>query len=203
MAPHSDKKILFYKCSVFLITFVTYAAVHSCRSVWSYSKDSLKNDPETHFSSNFFGTCDLVFLLCYSMSLYLFGWIGDKIDLRLYLSIGLVGTCTAFGTLGFMKFSNYRSEPLFVLFMGLNGVFQSVGWPGCIAIMGNWFGPEKRGLIMGIWAGNPNIGNIIGYEFGSITIDHMNLGYVKNLIILINIVRIMLLCVQLYLSWYL
>lgn len=46
--------------------------------------------------------------------------------------------------------------------MGMNGMFQSVGWPGCIALMGNWFGPGKRGLIMGIWAGNPNFGNIIG-----------------------------------------
>lgn len=178
MPPPSPRRIFFYKLTVFVLTFFTYAAVHSCRSVWSYSKDNLQNDPEFHFTQDFFGTCDLVFLLCYSMSLYLFGWIGDKIDLRLYLAIGLVGTCTSFGTLGWMRFSNYRSEPLFAFFMGLNGMFQSVGWPGSIAIMGNWFGPEKRGLIMGVWSGNPNIGNIIGYEFGSITIDHMKLGYV-------------------------
>lgn len=171
---------------IFWITFFTYAAVHSCRSVWAYSKPNLKNDPEYHFSSDFFGTCDLVFLLCYSMSLYLFGWIGDKIDLRLFLSIGIVGTITSFGTLGWMRFSNFRSEPLFAFFMGLNGVFQSVGWPGCIAIMGNWFGPENRGLIMGIWSGNPNIGNIIGYEFGSITIDYMGLGYVKYFVFFIT-----------------
>ena len=60
-----------------------------------------------------------------------------------------------------------------------NGAFQSVGWPACIAIMGNWFGPENRGLIMGVWSGNPNLGNIIGYEIGTITYDHLGLGFVS------------------------
>lgn len=27
----------------------------------------------------------------------------------------------------------------------LAGLFQSTGWPGCVAAVGNWFGKSKRG----------------------------------------------------------
>lgn len=45
--------------------------------------------------------------------------------------------------------------------MSLNGFFQCTGWPGLVGIMGNWFEKGKTGLILGIWAINANIGNII------------------------------------------
>jgi len=48
-----------------------------------------------------------------------------------------------------------------MVFMCLNGFFQCTGWPGVVGIMGNWFEKGKTGLILGIWAINANIGNII------------------------------------------
>ena len=48
-----------------------------------------------------------------------------------------------------------------LIFMSLNGYFQCTGWPGVVAIMGNWFDKGKTGLILGIWAINANVGNII------------------------------------------
>jgi sugar phosphate permease len=120
------KKVFLNKLKVFWITFILYAAVHSCSSVWSYSKDNLRSDPTYSFSTNFFGTCDLAFLLAYSLSFYFFGWIGDKIDLRIFISVGLFGICMSFGALGLMRYFCYHNEPLFVFFMALNGMFQSV-----------------------------------------------------------------------------
>lgn len=44
--------------------------------------------------------------------------------------------------------------------------------------MGNWFGKGNRGILMGIWAGNSNVGDIIGLSvFGQLTIITFNLGY--------------------------
>lgn len=121
-----EKTVFWHRVKVFIITFLLYAAVHSCSSVWSYSKDSLHKDPNYSFSTTFFGTCDMTFLLCYSLSFYLFGWIGDKIDLRIFISFGLIGICLSFGSMGLMRFYGYHNEVLFAIFMGLNGVFQSV-----------------------------------------------------------------------------
>lgn len=42
------------------------------------------------------------------------------------------------------------------------GVFQSTGWPSVVAIMANWFGKGKRGLVMGIWNAHTSLGNILG-----------------------------------------
>lgn len=47
-----------------------------------------------------------------------------------------------------------------VIMMCLNGYFQSTGWPGVVGVIGNWFGKGKRGLLMGFWAVNSNVGNI-------------------------------------------
>ena len=35
-----------------------------------------------------------------------------------------------------------------------------MAWPGLISVMGNWIGPDYRGLLMGIWSGNSNFGII-------------------------------------------
>jgi OPA family glycerol-3-phosphate transporter-like MFS transporter 1/2 len=42
------------------------------------------------------------------------------------------------------------------------GLFQSTGWPSVVAIMANWFGKGKRGLVMGVWNAHTSIGNILG-----------------------------------------
>lgn len=42
------------------------------------------------------------------------------------------------------------------------GLFQSTGWPSVVAVVGNWFGKSKRGLIMGIWNAHTSVGNICG-----------------------------------------
>lgn len=44
----------------------------------------------------------------------------------------------------------------------LAGVFQSTGWPSVVAIMANWYGKGKRGLVMGIWNAHTSLGNIAG-----------------------------------------
>ena len=69
--------------------------------------------------------------------------------------------------------------------MALSGMCQSTCWPGSVAIMGNWFGKGSRGLLMGVWAGNSNFGNIIGDFIGylTITLPEPSLGWPWCLIV--------------------
>jgi OPA family glycerol-3-phosphate transporter-like MFS transporter 1/2 len=46
-------------------------------------------------------------------------------------------------------------------------MLQATGWPCVIAIMGNYYGSGKRGLIFGIWQSNTAVGNILGNAIGS------------------------------------
>ncbi|KAK1560004.1 hypothetical protein Q3G72_021048 [Acer saccharum] len=38
---------------------------------------------------------------------------------------------------------------------------MSIGWPFVVSVVGNWFGKEKRGLIMGLWNSPTSVGNIV------------------------------------------
>jgi len=44
----------------------------------------------------------------------------------------------------------------------IDGTLQSVGWAVNLAVMSNWFPKKGRGLLIGCWASNANVGDIIG-----------------------------------------
>ena len=49
----------------------------------------------------------------------------------------------------------------YLIFFAINGMFQSLGWPLVLSVMGNWFGKNNRGMLFGIFASNTNVGNIL------------------------------------------
>ncbi|GFY99692.1 major facilitator superfamily protein [Actinidia rufa] len=64
---------------------------------------------------------------------------------------------------GFGYFLGVHDFGFFLLVQLVCGLFQSIGWPCvCVAVVGNWFGKSKRGLIMGVWNSHTSVGNIIG-----------------------------------------
>ena len=73
MAISRKSRKLFYIILTFILTFMTYAAFHSCRAVWSYLKIFIKYDNDMDISDRYLGTIDLTYLLSYSLSLYAFG----------------------------------------------------------------------------------------------------------------------------------
>ncbi|KAF6159442.1 hypothetical protein GIB67_032213 [Kingdonia uniflora] len=50
----------------------------------------------------------------------------------------------------------------FLACYSLGMLFQATGWPSVVAVIGNWFGKRKMGLIMGVWNAHTSIGNISG-----------------------------------------
>ncbi|CAI9100940.1 OLC1v1038131C1 [Oldenlandia corymbosa var. corymbosa] len=108
------------------------------------------------------GELDLAFLLAYSIGMYFAGHIGDSFDLRIFLTIGMVGSGFLVIFFGLGYFLDVHSFSFYVIVQILCGLFQSIGWPCVVAVVGNWFEKSKRGLIMGIWNSHASVGNIIG-----------------------------------------
>lgn len=78
-----------------------------------------------------------------------------------------------------------------MIIFGLNGLFHSICQPANVSIMGNWYGPQDRGKIFGIWSMNQYIGNIFAAVIVSIVIyNHNNTCWIWALIIpsLFNII---------------
>lgn len=108
------------------------------------------------------GEIDVAFLACYSIGMYVAGHLGDTLDLRLFLTTGMIGSGIFVGLFGMGYFWNIHVFWFFLVMQMVAGLFQATGWPSVVAVIGNWFGKRKRGLIMGIWNAHTSVGNISG-----------------------------------------
>ncbi|KAJ6703770.1 MAJOR FACILITATOR SUPERFAMILY TRANSPORTER 16 ISOFORM B [Salix viminalis] len=108
------------------------------------------------------GELDLAFLAVYAIGMFFSGHIGDRINLRIFLTIGMVGTGIFTSLFGVGFWANVHNFYYYLIVQMLAGMFQSTGWPSVVAVVGNWFGKRKRGLIMGIWNAHTSVGNISG-----------------------------------------
>lgn len=118
--------------------------------------------PNTQDGSVLLGLLDSVFLGCYTVGLFISGYLGDKINLRFLLSAGMIGSAICMLLMGLAYPLDIHNMWYFVVLNVAFGLFQSTGWPSVVAVMGSWFGHGSRGLIMGVWNAHTSIGNILG-----------------------------------------
>ncbi|KAK1906341.1 Sugar phosphate exchanger 3 [Dissostichus eleginoides] len=172
----------------FLLTFFSYVLLHASRKTFSNVKVSISAQWTPTFTNGsaaaispgktwegnhlfadkeqatlFLGALDTIFLFSYAVGLYFSGVIGDRVNLRYVLCVGLCGSAAVefvFGTLTeWLKIYNvYLYCGLWVL----NGLLQSAVWPCVVAVMGNWFGKAGRGFVFGLWSACASVGNILG-----------------------------------------
>lgn len=186
-APSTKVRYTYYHVTTFVLTFVSYGMLHAARKVFSNVKSTIADEwsplenetfRETQPSnlwnqtrlyqspsdaSVFLGVLDAVFMFSYATGLFISGILGDRFDLRIVLCLGMVLTSImifCFGVLS--QWLGIYSIAWYISFWVLNGLAQSTAWPCVVAIMGNWFGKEGRGLIFGIWSACASVGNIIG-----------------------------------------
>lgn len=108
------------------------------------------------------GDLDLAFLFIYAMGMFFSGHLGDRMNLRIFLTVGMVGTGLFSSLFGVGYWANIHFFYYYLGVQMLAGLCQSTGWPSVVAVVGNWFGKKKRGLIMGIWNAHTSVGNITG-----------------------------------------
>ncbi|GFZ16547.1 major facilitator superfamily protein [Actinidia rufa] len=118
------------------------------------------------------GEIDVAFLACYSLGMYVAGHLGDTLDLRLFLTTGMIGSGIFVGLFGIGYFWNIHVFWFYLVMQMLAGLFQATGWPSVVAVIGNWFGKRKRGLIMGVWNAHTSVGNIIGSLLAASVLDY-------------------------------
>lgn len=118
------------------------------------------------------GELDVSFLFVYAMGMYFSGHVGDRMDLRIFLTVGMVGTGLFTALFGVGCWANVHIFYYYLIVQMMAGLFQSTGWPSVVAVVGNWFGKKKRGLIMGIWNAHTSVGNITGSLVASILLKY-------------------------------
>ncbi|KAK6936312.1 Major facilitator superfamily [Dillenia turbinata] len=118
------------------------------------------------------GDIDVAFLGMYAIGMYFSGQLGDRLNLRIFLTVGMVGTGVFTALFGAGYWLNIHTFYYFLIVQMIAGLFQSTGWPSVVAVVGNWFGKSKRGLIMGIWNAHTSVGNITGSLIASAMLQY-------------------------------
>jgi len=105
---------------IFISTYLAYAMIHSTRTAWSSSKQSLKEDMDEH-DNNFVAWVDTCFLLSYAISMKIFGVYSNKFQIQYSLGFGMVSASICFLVIYFI--CEISISKGFILFMMiLNGV---------------------------------------------------------------------------------
>ena len=108
------------------------------------------------------GGCDTIYLIFYAVGLFVSGHVADHMSLRLFLTIGMLGSGTFVALIGFAHAFAIHNLWYFYVCYAIQGIFQSTGWPAVVAVMGNWFPKNSRGVVMGVWNAHTSVGNILG-----------------------------------------
>lgn len=187
--------------ATFFLCFLGYGIFHLVRKTLSNVKSTItiewrplnvSSDPDIYAISeweshqlcknkgdcdSFAGGLDTAFLLSYSLGVYIFGILGDRMDVRFLLSGGLVVSSVALVLFAFVtEVQQWYSREFLVSVWILFGFSHGTGFPSFLHVLGNWFSPVSRGTLMGIWGATKHLGNIassylaaeflpFGYEF--------------------------------------
>ena len=168
-----------YQSLAFFLTFLSYAAYHAGRQPYSTTKSALQPPNNSTWTTSgyapfntdegsyYLGALDTTFLVAYAIGLFIAGPLGDRLNLRLFLGLGMIGSGVFLGLVGLFYYMNVHSVALFALTNLIAGFFQATGWPGCVVVMTRWFDRSHMGTVMGVWNAHSSVGNIVGKYVGA------------------------------------
>ncbi len=136
------------------IAYGTYASYYLGRVIMATAIPDLEQD--LGFSKSQLGLISTVFIWVYALSTLINGWLGDRLALRGFVFVGLVGSgvlSLLFGTLSIWL--------VLLLVWLINGYFQATGWGPTLRLLANWLTPAQRRKISGAFGSNFVLGNAI------------------------------------------
>ncbi|MBI2343959.1 MAG: MFS transporter [Deltaproteobacteria bacterium] len=146
-------------------TFIGYALFYFCRKNISIALPALGTDLElTNVQLGLFGT---MLYVVYGFGRFINGFLADKANPRYFMSVGLF-----FSALMNLFFGLSSATWCLALFWGLNGWFQSMGFPPCAKMLANWYSVSERGTNWAIWHSSHQLGGFIIAILAGFLVQH-------------------------------
>jgi OPA family glycerol-3-phosphate transporter-like MFS transporter/OPA family sugar phosphate sensor protein UhpC-like MFS transporter len=127
----------YWRLRILYSTIIGYAIFYFVRTNIGVALPAIQN--ELHISKSRLGAVLTAFGLVYGLSKFINGFVGDRVNPRYFMSLGLI--CSAAMNVGFGLSS---AVVTFAIFWLLNGWFQGMGFPPCAKSIAHWFAPGER-----------------------------------------------------------
>lgn len=151
------------KWHVFLSATIGYGLYYVCRLCLNVVKTPLVK--EGILSETELGIVGSALFFSYAVGKFINGFLADRINICVFMSVGLLFSALICITLGFKV-----SFILFIVLWALNGWFQSMGAPPSVIAITRWFSGKERGSFYGFWSASHNIGESITFIVISFTV---------------------------------
>ena len=136
-------KIKHWQRKMFWLMWITYASFYLCRVNISVALPGIMR--EFGLTKTNLGIVLGSLLAMYAIGQFINGQLGDKLNSRKIITIGLLSSAILNILFGFTG----GIIGLMVIIWGLNGYVQSMGWGPTVKAMANWFPRNVRGRISG------------------------------------------------------
>jgi len=154
----------YWRMRILYATIIGYAAFYLVRQNLSMAIPGIGE--EFGYTKLDLGWIASIFSITYGAGKLINGYFSDRSDARYFMSIGLfLSAIVSF----FMGFGS--GLVFFGLMWGLNGCFQSMGWPACARLITHWFSPKELGSKWALWASSHQIGSVAIFGLGGFLIE--------------------------------
>lgn len=163
---NADKgSFTYWRARMLYATIIGYAAYYLVRQNLAMAMPGIGE--EFGYSKYDLGWITSVFQITYGVGKLVNGYFSDRSDARYFMPTGLflsaiISLCMGFGSSLFF----------FIVFMGLNGCVQSMGWPACARLITHWFSPTELGSKWALWASSHQLGAMVIFGLGGIVIEY-------------------------------
>ena len=144
-----------WQVRIFSSVWITYFAYYLCRYNMPMAKSRLCDT--FSWDEAQFGMILSSLLLMYAVGQFVNGQLADRFGTRIIASLGVLGSVVmnllVFAVVVMAPNRDVSTEAIFrllVIFWGINGFFQAMGWTPMVRAMAHWFPTSSRGKVMGL-----------------------------------------------------
>ena len=179
MEQEVAKKYKRSRIEIFLASFLGYTVFHLTRKNIGPALPMLSQD--LGYSNLQLGILGSSLYFTYAFGKFINGVIADKADAKKFMTAALFMSALSnilFGLSPYIipKDLVIASQPVLLLvlafFWGVNGWFQSMGFPGIAKALAFWYSNKERGTVWSFWSTSHQFGTMLGAVLAGFIIAH-------------------------------
>ncbi len=163
-----QSQVKLWQNKMFWMMWVTYASFYLCRVNISVAMPGIIK--EFGLTKTSMGVVLTSLFACYAIGQFINGQLGDKLNARKIITIGLLSSAILNVIFGFVG----GTLGVMTVLWGLNGYVQSMGWGPTVKTMANWFPLKVQGKVSGRLGTSYILGGALSWFLAGTIIKYTN-----------------------------